>query len=451
MHIRTIDAATRVENRLSIPDRIPSNCQPPSVRNRIAAIAAGVVMSVAGLVCGPPGTASAFAEDVCYSAVGAPAQTCDSLPKLCSLTEPATPACRIAALTQLAVAAARPGGGRSLIHADSTYVMARAVGFSADDAYWIAAYDEATDLGSFSPKDINGKPVPNSAALTTSDIGGLVRTNFNTGGLLFHFIPTFKDRPDQTPDGMHPNPLDAQHEIMLAHLRRWAMAGPGSSAPLCTGGFTTPSAAGDIATGDACFGGPNPVPIRGAIAVEAPTAIPFATSTGLQIISGKVRSDQFDAWVGSGQRAADARIGIYVHTLGDRISHHRCTDAAQIVVPAHGDGRFREDFDNPQCDQGLHALRHIYETGAPFAQLDPADRTTQAALPQIYDELAAFAQARGVLNPQAPTMRASIVDDGLVPAMQYPDAVARITAVAAVACRMGFEPFPGEPACSAQH
>ncbi len=107
-------------------------------------------------------------------------------------------------------------------------------GFSSDDAYWIAAYDEATDLGSFSPQGDRRQAGTNSAALTTSDIGGLVRTNFNTGGLLFHFVATFKDQPNQTPDGLHPNPRDAQHEILLTHLRRWAMAGPGSNAPLCT-------------------------------------------------------------------------------------------------------------------------------------------------------------------------------------------------------------------------
>ncbi|NIH97095.1 hypothetical protein FHU31_004085 [Mycolicibacterium fluoranthenivorans] len=416
----------------------------------VALMVSAVILAVSAVLVVTPGEAGAFAEDVCYSARGSKADSCASLPKICPLTEPTSPACRTAALALLTVAAARPGGGRSLVHSDSTYVMARAVGFSSDDAYWIAAYDEATDLGSFSPKGTDGKPVPNSAALTTSDIGGLVRTNFNTGGLLFHFVATFKDQPNQTPDGLHPNPRDAQHEILLTHLRRWAMAGPGSNAPLCTGGFTTPSASGDIATGDTCFGGPNPVPIRGVIAVEAPAAIPFATSTGLQIISGKVRSDQFDSWVGGGQRAADARVGIYLHVLADRISHHRCTDAAQIVIPAHGDERFREDLDNPECDQGLHALRHIYETGVPFAQLDAADRTTEAALPQVYDELVEFARARGVLNLQAVALRPTVIDRGLIPALEYPDAVARITAVAAVACRLGFEPFPGEPACAGQ-
>lgn len=413
----------------------------------IGALAPIVVVALAVLLATPPGKAAAFAEDICYSAAGRPAQTCADLPKVCPLSEPAGPACRIAALAAITAASLRPGSGRSLVHSDSTYIMARAVGFSADDAYWIAAYDEATDLGTFTPKGIDGKPVANSAALTTSDIGGLVRTNFGTGGLLFHFVATMKDQPNQNPDGLHPDPTDARHEVMLTHLRRWAMAAPGSAVPLCTGGFTTPSAAGDIATGDACFGGPNPVPIRGVLSVEAPTAVPFATSTGLQVISGKVHSDQFDSWVGGAQRSADARAGIYLHVLADRISHHRCTDAASIVIPAHGDGRFREDLDNPECDQGLHALRHIYETGVPFARLDGPDRTTEAALPQIYDELMAFAQSRGVLNPQAQAIKASVVDEGLIQALQYPDGVARMTAVTAVACRLGFEPFPGEPAC----
>ncbi len=45
----------------------------------------------------------------------------------------------------------QPLGGRSLVHTDSTYIIARKVGFSVRDAYWIAAYSEATDLGTFVP------------------------------------------------------------------------------------------------------------------------------------------------------------------------------------------------------------------------------------------------------------------------------------------------------------
>lgn len=417
-----------------------------------AALAASVV--VGGVViAGPADTAEAFAEDVCYSKIGISATNCASLPRICSLNEPTTPACRADALARVGAGGARPGTGRSLVHSDSTYIMARAIGFSVDDAYWIAAYDEAADLGSFTPSNVDGTPAPNASALTTSDVGGLVRTSFSTGGLLFHFLAPIKGDSNLQPDGLHPDVHDAKHEVMIAHLRRWALAGPGSRVPLCTGGFTVESADGDFATGSSCYGGANPVPIRGLLSVESPAAVPFSTKTGLQIISGDVRSDQFDSWTGGGSRAADARTGVYLHALADRISHHRCTDASQIDPPSRTHDGFREDMNNDECNQGLHALRHLYETGVPFDQLDPADQTTSAALRMIYDELVAFADARHILNPQAATAQAKhdLVDGALIPALQTPDAVERMTAVTAVGCRRGIPAFPGAPACAAHN
>lgn len=412
------------------------------------ALAAGIVAGGA-VICGPSDVAGAFAEDICYSKAGVPATNCASLPPGCTLQEPTTAACRADAATRVAVSGARPGSGRSLIHSDATYIMAHAIGFSTEDAYWIAAYDEATDLGSFAPTNIDGTPAPNAAALTTADVGGLVRTNFATGGLLYHFVAPMKDSSNQQPDGLHPDVDDAKHEVMLAHVRRWALAGPGSAVPLCTGGFTVESANGDYATGASCYGGADSVPVRGLLSLESPIAIPFATRTGLQIISGDVRSDQFDSWTGGNSRAADARTGVYLHVLGDRISHHRCTDASQIEPPAKTHEGFREDMNNDECNQGTHALRHLYETGVLFNQLDAADQTTSAALPMIYDELVTFARARNSLNPKAATAQAKrdLIDGGLIPALQTPEGVARMTAVTAVGCRLGIPPFPGAPKC----
>src|SRR3990170_6571786 len=41
--------------------------------------------------------------------------------------------------------------GRSMIHADSTYFIAQALGYRADVAYWIAAYNEVTDYTQYLP------------------------------------------------------------------------------------------------------------------------------------------------------------------------------------------------------------------------------------------------------------------------------------------------------------
>lgn len=309
---------------------------------------AGVALGLCAAVLVPPPAARAFAEDICYTEDGAPAHNCGPLPPVCPLDDPDAPVCGLQAFAAYGFTLRRPLGGRSLVHTDSTYVIARDVGFSERDAYWIAAYDEATDLGAFAPRDVAGRLVPDADSLTTQDISGLVRTHFATGGFLFHFLPTMRGPSDPQPDGLSPDADDPAHEVMLTHLRRWAMAGPGSAAPLCTGGFTNPSAAGDYATGATCYGDAQPAQIHGEYAVETPVAIPFDNETGEQVISGDVRSGQFDSWIGD--NAWNARTGIYLHALGDRISHRACTDAGTITPPSPDRPEFRIDLNKPTCD-----------------------------------------------------------------------------------------------------
>ncbi|MGW6692980.1 hypothetical protein ACWF62_04310 [Rhodococcus sp. NPDC054953] len=401
---------------------------------------------VAAFAAAPAPTAHAFAEDVCYSQEGVPAHNCGPLPPPCPTDIPTAPACGLQAFLAYGYTLRQPLGGRSLVHADATYLLARTAGFPERDAYWIAAYDEATDLGTFTPRDVDGRPVPGADTLTTRDIGGLVRTHFATGGFLFHFPPTLG--PSTPQEGLRPDVTDPRHEVMLAHLRRWAMAGPGGDAPLCTGGFTTASAAGDLGTGPACYADPSPVPIDGEYSVVAPVAVPFTNATGEQVVSGDVRSDRFDSWIGD--QAANARIGIYLHALADRISHHACVDAGTTVPPTPEQPAFRVELNTPSCDQGPHALRHEYETGEDFDSLTPGDRTTEAALAMVYDELLAFARARGVLDAHAgsPEARTAVLDRGLVPALEIRDPLARMAAVSEVGCRSGAAPFPGAPVCA---
>lgn len=409
----------------------------------------GAALALCAAVLVPPSAAHAFAEDICYTEDGAPAHNCGPLPPVCPLDAPDAPVCGLQAFAAYGFTLRRPLGGRSLVHTDSTYIIARSVGFSERAAYWIAAYDEATDLGSFAPRDVDGRLVPDADSLTTQDISGLVRTHFATGGFLFHFLPTMRGPSDAQPDGLSPDAHDPAHEVMLTHLRRWAMAGPGSAAPLCTGGFTNPSADGDYATGAACYGDPQPAQIHGEYAVETPVAIPFDNETGEQVISGDVRSGQFDSWIGD--NAWNARTGIYLHALGDRISHRACTDAGTITPPSPDRSEFRIDLNKPTCDQGPHAIRHEYETGVDFAGLEPGDRTTEAMLSMVYDELVAFAQARGTFDERAtlPATKTALVSGGLVPALQIREPVERMTAVTEVGCQAGVGQFPGTPTCPA--
>ena len=148
--------------------------------------------------------------------------------------------------------------------------------------------------------------------------------------------------------------------------------------------------------------------------METPVAIPFNNVTGEQVISGGVAVravrflDRRQSW--------DARIGIYLHALGDRISHRVCTDADTITPPSPDRPEFRIDLNKPTCDQGPHAIRHEYETGVDFAGLEPGDRTTEAMLSMVYDELVAFAPGPRTLDGSArasPRPRRHSFSDGL--------------------------------------
>ncbi|HEY5857145.1 MAG TPA: hypothetical protein VIW24_24705 [Aldersonia sp.] len=120
------------------------------------------------------------------------------------------------------------------------------------------------------------------------------------------------------------------------------------------------------------------------------------------------------------------------------------------MAPLPDRPEFRIDLSKPTCDQGTHAVRHEYETGVDFDALDPEDRTTEAALSMVCDELVEFARARGTLGPgaTAPTAKSAVLDDGLLPALEVREPVQRLEAVTAVGCRFGVPAFPGSPACA---
>jgi hypothetical protein len=416
------------------------------IANRVAFTFLALALVAAATTVLTPPKVHAFAEDICYTP-GAPPHSCAPLPFVCPENDPNSPVCGARAFFRYAYTLRQPLGGRSLVHTDSTYIIARKVGFPVRDAYWMAAYSEATDLGTFAPRDMRGNLVPNAKSLTTKDISGLVRTHFATGGFLFHFLPTMRAPRGPKPNGLHPNVNDPRHEIMLTHLRRWAMAGPGSPAPLCTGGFTNRSAQGDFATGSTCYGSPTGVPINGRYSIIAPVDFPFSNTTGQQVISDGVPSSRFDSWVGA--QSANARTGIYIHALGDRISHHVCTDEGTIAPPTPRHREFRIGLDKPGCDQGPHAVRHEYETGVHFHDLAGEDRTTEATLSMVYDELVNFARLRGILDPAAttPAAKTAVITGGLIPALEHRNPEARLRAVTAAGCRLGVPAFPGNPVC----
>lgn len=417
-----------------------------------AALAAGAVLL-------PARDAAAFAEDLCYAPGGGPLANCGPLPDACRPAGTDTAACKAALIAVVARQRNASDGGRSSVHTDVTFLLAQAAGFSATDAYWIAAYDESADLGAFEIRDNDSRPV-GGGALATANVSGLVRTDAQSGGVLLHVIAPYNHGLPTPPlhiDGLHPDPTDAATEVTLANFRAWALAASSATKPACTAGFTVQSAAGDYATGAACF--PSGAPIQASIRLFGPLDLPFATQAGPQLVqdsAAPVRAPDFDALVAtdgahdpSPGHAADARLGVYLHMLADRISHHVCADRSVITGPSASG--FFVDLTNSECAQGIHLLRHAWETGVDYARLLPQDRTTLAMLQAVYQELVAFAHARGVLRPGAdlPATQAAYTAE-LARALQTFRAADRVTALDAVGCAHDLAPLPGQPSCPAR-
>lgn len=403
----------------------------------------GVRWAVAAALAAP-GVAHAFAEDVCFDENGA--RNCSEIPEQCLPVGTDDARCRAAASAAFVVEGSSATAARSTLHADATHLIAQFVGFSAEDAWWIAAYDEVADYSSFDAMDREGLPY-GDGAYATATLDGFNRLNLPSGGMLFHFMAPFHGA-DASPipgiDGLDPDPTDGTTEVQLANLRAWALG----DAPGCTAGLTVP-VDGDYARGPACYSEDGePVPVHGEVRGVGSVAIPFNVVTGPQVIvssdTAPITTEGFDAVVGE-DRAADARLGVYLHSLADRISHHVCADTAHLSLSEDG---FSYDATSDDCTQGTHALRHLWEAGVDPDVLSAADRTTPAALETIADELADFAGYRGVYRADRDTDEArTALLRAIGEAIALPNAGDRIDALAAVACDAGVAPFPGMPAC----
>jgi len=408
-----------------------------------------------------PRPAAAFAEDLCYLPAGAGLVNCGDVrcvPGDDSLR------CRTNALVQAARTLPITTGGRSMVHTDATFYLAQAVGFTAEEAYWIAAYDEATDLGQYVPHSQEGVPLvdveacaesttaPPECGLVTAVIDGVSRLNVPTGGAFFHFVLVHTGT-DPTPlpgiDGRHPDPEDAFAEIRLANLRRWVYG----LGPNCVAGITAESPDGDHASADRCFeraDGRTPVvEAEFAILGVGPTIAPDV-ALGEQVVqqadgaSADVLASDLARITGADREDA-ARLGIYLHALQDRISHARCLDASTLTGPFAEGADFVNGTDAKECAAPLHLLRHVWEVGSRQAPLEEADRTLEAALGATWDELLAYAEARGFASGRAarPRFRRRVLSL-LRRTLQVEDPQGRVDAVVEGFARLGgFAPMPG--------
>lgn len=446
--------------------------------NSFTIIIQGWKMSIIRVVCMLSGSLwvlplAAFGPDLCLLTTGE-LTNCTPLPAECPAGD-ASSDCVVSTAAASGVVSEETdpvGGKRSMVHMDFTFFAAQFIGFGRNPAYFIAAYDDATDLGRYVPRSATGKlladPDDCDAGIDngrckwiTRPLAGINKVNITTGGLFFHFHAPYNKlnpTPPANLDGMHPDTDAASSELFLSHLRRWADPSGGVSL-MCAHGITDNSGESkwDYAYGSQCYGydgSTSSALITGLLNVTeagapTPVSVPYVVQAGPQVLhynadGTTVNSENFDTYIGD--KAKWARIGIYLHAYQDRVSHYRCGDDSYIVGPYSGTPvAFVEDMSTGECDQQLHIIRHAWETGTDQSQLAEQDRTLEAGLRGSFEELLAIAVNMGKASDRAldPAQKEAFLTDMLT-VLQIPNAYERMMTMASVGVdKYGLGEMPG--------
>lgn len=441
-------------------------------------------------------SALAFSEDLCPSRQGGWGSC---IQQACSpqgenlFCESAT------ALSQyVTLASGDPTGIRSVLHFDSLYLLAQAAGLSPKDAFQMASYNQAVDTGRYDHRDDKGQLMIDRAScgdpaqsspqclINSADIAGVGRNNFVGGGIFFHFhtVPPVT----RTKNGLNPEVTDPMAEPFLNQLRTWAYG----KGPLCLGGLSFVGKQNKIDSGKACY--------QSTTRPETTLLgkIPFVTELGeyaqLDWISTieeqrVVRNSQtgelsfaseLEKNLPKNVPADMVRMGIYLHALQDRISHHRCITASNLEGPRPADAppiltnagvkslydlaifrdpvnlirnalaypvatnpEFYLEFSRMECDQFSHFQRHSFEVGVPQNSLDERDKTTEAGLRKAFTEIALFTKEFRNLPMAIPPSKADAFIADVIKAIEEPDPTLRIQRISEVAPKYGLLPLPG--------
>jgi hypothetical protein len=334
--------------------------------------------------------------------------------------------------------------GRSMIHMDSTYFIAQALGYRADVAYWISAYNEVADYNQYIPIDQCGKqavnqytidngttpnaPVNTGRDFITAQFNGFQRTNTATDGPLDHYIVSFSPNgqgtdvhgaggvsalyPFHYPQPGYPLNIDHEYQKTLANLRQWGMMASTDPGLLCTVGLVDSN--GQCLTG-ATISGKVPfffLPNQTAgVTISVPSGKKVLNSpptTGGQTIYYEALKSFLDdpqkttgkLWMSPTPTPVPvqlARIGIFLHTLQDSSSHATfCGDDAPSPPGGADPGTYMTlssdktlvslSFGN-SCSNSPHLAGHVQETGTGDAPLPLRD---YVALNNTVDELINF-------------------------------------------------------------
>ena len=416
----------------------------------------------------------AFGVDVCFNdpASGqAPIRNCIGVEEVCrtSNLDPAGQLqCRVAATADSMSGLTGTNaiiGGRSLLHSDSTYLMAQLIGYTPWQAYQVMIYDEATDQAEYFPFDQNGaqmmsdadiaecraqwgRAMPQHCLLITRIMNGVYKFNAPSGGMLLHWHARFSPTPESPPPVPFPadyfSTENAPYEPLLNNLRDWVF---GVRRDACIGGIlATVSESSEV---------PAPCGVHSQV-LSSPQnffsvgftrlQIPFESRLGKLIVNaddaGKVvASDRSLRKFVSPHAMRFAKMGIFLHALGDRESHHSCADRSWFYRLPSGD--YTTTYDSVGCGQGSHFLWHAWEQGTDQSavNLTPEHQTMRPALGDVYDQLLAYATAHQI--PVRADLDRTIIIDRLILVLQVYDPKERLDAMVQLMQNYSALPLPG--------
>lgn len=424
--------------------------------------------------------AHSFGVDVCYNAPSsglALIRNCIGVDEKCR-TSNLTPAqevyCRNEALTDSLSGLSGNNSiifGRSLVHSDSTYMMAQIIGYTPWDAYQTMIYNEATDQSEYRPFDQTGRQMLDDSTinqcrsawgpemarhclLTTKLVNGVYKFNNESGGMLLHLHARF------SPDGTAPPAIglpgnyfsaeNAPYEPLLNNLQDWAMD---RRQDACVSGIVIRNTGGASASmpcelRDRVIKSPQNV-----FALGVPQlAIPFYSNLGRLIIhedeNGQVLAtdSSFQDFL-TPHDVSFAKLGVFMHAYADRVSHHMCSDRSWFYQEPSGD--YNSDYDQVYCAQGSHFLWHVWEQGTDqdSQNLDPEFQTIQPALEGMWAQLLEHARINN-LQLRAGFNQAEMINK-LVLVLSTAEPESRLTAMVNLMESYGVLPLPGHGSAAA--
>lgn len=426
--------------------------------------------------------ALAFGDDLCFRKVMGEGQS--KVSNCLVITEPCrdaktgkpvdTKACRLSLIKHVITLPGNMEGSRSMLHTDATYFIAQALGYTPDDAYQIISYNQATDLGVYQPYDQRGVRLisaetcqknnyaSSSCRWVSRDINGFVRLNFSTGGHLLH-LPArgYTVNELSAEPALIPFPYnylqDREHEWVLAHYYDWTYDKIPS---VCVAGITksgTVHKAGDgqpllCATVEKFPKGAEadwkfPVQLEWDLIGEINPAWKTRVLLGEQVLREDAKGDPLFyshdlAQVVGEKNAPLAKLGIFLHLLQDRYSHHMCSDRS-VIRQKEGTGVFTFDYDPEHCGQGAHLIGHLWEIGVPHNDVAPEFRTIAPALDATYDSLLEYGKTFQRLTNKPIALSKEAITVKVSQALAIEDPNKRLAAMTALFKEYKLQPLPG--------